>query len=88
MYKLLLVASLLLSQPTVLEIQVRGMVCSFCAQGLSKGIKKMDEVKDVKMDIKTGWTTITLHDGKQINMKELEKIIIDSGYELQSTKRK
>lgn len=39
------------------------------------------------MDIKTGWTTITLHDGKQISMKELEKIINDSGYELQSTKR-
>ena len=40
MIKLLLLLGLFLYEPQIVEVKIKGMVCSFCAQGLQKGICK------------------------------------------------
>ena len=54
MIKLLLLFSLFLSEPQIVEVKIKGMVCSFCAQGLQKGIGKLEEVENVEINLKKG----------------------------------
>ena len=37
------------------------MVCSFCAQGLQKGISKLEEVENVEINLKKGYAKITVN---------------------------
>ena len=52
MYKILLFLSLVFAMPTSVQIEVKGMVCSFCAQGIKKNISKLEAVESVKVDLK------------------------------------
>ena len=54
MIKLLLLFSLFLYEPQIVEVKIKGMVCSFCAQGLQKGIGKLEEVEKVEINLKKG----------------------------------
>ena len=56
------------------------MVCSFCAQGLQKGISKLEEVENVKINLKKGYAKITIKEGKTLPMDEVKEIIKDAGY--------
>lgn len=56
------------------------MVCSFCAQGLQKGIGKLEEVEKVEINLKKGYAKITVKKGKKLSMNEVEEIIKDAGY--------
>mgnify|MGYP001371335844 CR=1 FL=1 len=51
MIKLLLLFSLFLYEPQIVEVKIKGMVCSFCAQGLQKGIGKLEEVEKVEINV-------------------------------------
>ena len=82
MLKLLLFLSLLLIEPVIIDIKVRGMVCSFCAQGIKKSISKLKVVEDVKVNLKKGFVSIQVKEDEKLDMKEIEQIIIDSGYRI------
>ena len=56
------------------------MVCSFCAQGLQKGIGKLEEVEKVEINLKKGYTKITVKKGETLPMDEVKEIIKDAGY--------
>ena len=80
MIKLLLLFSLFLSEPQIVEVKIKGMVCSFCAQGLQKGIGKLEEVEKVEINLPKGYAKITVKKGKKLSMNEVEEIIKDAGY--------
>ena len=80
MLKLLLFFNLLFLEPVIVDIKVRGMVCSFCAQGIKKNLSKLKTVKDVEVNLKKGFVSIEVKDGKKLDMKEVEEIIKDAGY--------
>lgn len=82
MLKLLLFLSLLLIEPVIIDIKVRGMVCSFCAQGIKKSISTLKVVEDVEVNLKKGFVSIQVKEGEKLDMKEIEQIIIDSGYRI------
>ena len=82
MLKLLLFLNLLLIEPVIIDIKVRGMVCSFCAQGIKKSISKLKVVEDVKVNLKKGFVSIQVKENEKLDMKEIEQIIIDSGYRI------
>ena len=82
MLKLLLFLSLLLIEPVIIDIKVRGMVCSFCAQGIKKSISKLKVVEDVEVNLKKGFVSIQVKEDEKLDMKEIEQIIIDSGYRI------
>ena len=80
MIKLLLLLSLFLYEPQIVEVKIKGMVCSFCAQGLQKGIGKLEEVEKVEINLKKGYVKITVKKGETLPMDEVKEIIKDAGY--------
>ena len=80
MLKLLLFFNLLFLEPVIVDIKVRGMVCSFCAQGIKKNLCKLKTVKDVEVNLKKGFVSIQVVDCKKLDMEEVEEIIKDAGY--------
>ena len=80
MIQLLLLFSLFLYEPQIVEVKIKGMVCSFCAQGLQKGIGKLEEVEKVEINLKKGYAKITVKEGKTLPMDEVKEIIVDAGY--------
>lgn len=59
---------------------VKGLVCSFCAQGIKKTFAKHPDVLDTKVDLDSKLVTLTLKDGNTVPDEEIEKLITDAGY--------
>ena len=71
-----------------LTFEVKGLVCSFCAHGLNKGIGKMDytDNKSIFVDINNQIVKVVLNKKyKSIPssiINQTIKVIVDSGYEV------
>ena len=71
-----------------LVFQVKGLVCSFCAHGLQKGLSKLKFVdkkrytKGVHTDINHQYVTVGLKKGKTTNVDKAVEVITDAGYEV------
>ena len=65
-----------------LTFKVSGLVCSFCAHGLNKGIGKLDytDSKSVFVDINNQTVKVVIL--KEPNIEETIKLIKDSGYDV------
>ena len=65
-----------------LTFKVSGLVCSFCAHGLNKGIGKLDytDDKSVFVDIKKQTVKVVIL--KEPNIEETIKLIKDTGYDV------
>ena len=65
-----------------ITFKVNGLVCSFCAHGLNKGIGKMDytDEKSVFVDINNQTVKIVIL--KEPDIEKTIKLITDSGYEV------
>ncbi len=82
--KKILVALLMVSSLTTwaesIKVEVNGMVCSMCAQGIEKKFKKMDVVKSIKVDLDTKVVHIELLENQTLDDEVVRKNIVDSGY--------
>ena len=65
------------------KIEVLGMVCAFCAQGLDKSFKAQKNVKDVFVNLENNFVAIESKDENGIDDKLITSIITDSGYDIQ-----
>ena len=65
-----------------LTFKVSGLVCSFCAHGLNKGIGKMDytDEKSVFVDINNQTVKVVIL--KEPDIEKTIKLITDSGYDV------
>lgn len=61
-------------------VTVKGLVCSFCAQGIKKTFSKRPDVADTKVDLEKKLVTLSLRDGSRITDDEIERSITDAGY--------
>ena len=83
---ILLLISILTAQAytigDTLTFEVKGLVCSFCAHGLNKGIGKMDytDENNVFVDIKKQIVKVVIL--KEPDIEKTIKVITDSGYEV------
>lgn len=68
-------------------VNVKGIVCSFCASTIKKSFKKNGFNGDVKVDLDN--QKVILKSKRSISMenKKIEKIILDSGYNIGSIQR-
>lgn len=62
---------------------VKGMVCSFCAQGIEKKFNTNASIEKVKIDLEKKQITLTLKDGKKLSDEEIKKIVSDAGYKVE-----
>lgn len=90
--KTILLASLLFIMPQIsfaenITVTVKGMVCSFCAQGLKKTFGKKDEVKDIEVDLDKKIVKVETKEGKSLTDEVLTSTIHDAGFDVLEIKR-
>lgn len=67
-----------------LELEINGMVCAFCAQGIERSLKRDPAVKDVKVDLGEMRVDVSLHEGQELSKSRANEIVRSSGYELRN----
>ncbi len=65
------------------KIEVLGMVCAFCAQGIEKSFSSDENIKDVFVNLENYFVVIESRDGKSIDDNYITTIITDAGYDVQ-----
>lgn len=64
----------------VVEIEVKGLACPFCAYGLSKTFGKLPEVQNVDVSLEGKKARILLAPGQTADIEKFKKIIQDAGF--------
>ena len=64
------------------KIEVLGMVCAFCAQGIEKSFESVKNVNAVFVNLEDYFVAIETTDKKGIDEKLIRRIITESGYDV------
>ncbi len=72
----------------VITLIVKGMVCSFCAQGIEKKLTAEPSVESVKVNLKDKTVILTLKDGKELSDDKIKRTLTDAGYTVEKIKRR
>lgn len=70
------------------EVKVNGMVCSFCGQGITKKFSARPEVNKVDVSLKNKIVKLDLKDQQDLKDEEIQRILTESGYEVEKIERK
>ena len=65
------------------KIEVLGMVCAYCAQGIEKSLNSLSEVNDVYINLEKFFVLVESKNDFGIDEKTLKTIIVDAGYTVQ-----
>lgn len=68
------------AQARSVEMEVNGLVCAFCAQGISKAIRKLPATQDVFVNLEHRIVAVQLKDGQDIPDETLRAAVTDAGY--------
>ena len=60
-------------------VDVKGMVCDFCARGIEKTFYDDKEVKKVSVDLGAGKVLVAYSDTKRIDIDEIKNIFLING---------
>lgn len=71
-----------LAAPQTLKVNVNGMVCAFCAQGIEKKVRALPQTEDVYVNLKQHVVAIALKDGQMITDDAIKSLIKNAGYEV------
>ncbi len=61
-------------------VQVDGLSCPFCAYGLEKKLKKVENVADLSIQVDQERAVLTPEVGTSLDLEELEKAVRDGGF--------
>jgi copper chaperone CopZ len=70
----------LAAQAKTIEMQVNGLVCAFCAQGIEKTLRANAATQDVFVSLETGIVALTLKDKAELSDAQLRAALTESGY--------
>ncbi len=70
-----------------IEMKVDGLVCAFCAQGVTKKLASHASVEDVVVDLERGMVAVALREGKDIDDETLRANLAEAGYSLRQLDR-
>lgn len=65
---------------TTLRVEVNGLVCAFCAQGIAKQVRTLPAAADVLVSLEHRLVAIALREGQDLPEADLRKAITDAGY--------
>jgi len=65
-----------------IKVEVNGMVCAFCAQGIEKKLRAMPQTKDVYVNLKHKVVAVELKDGQTVSFDVVKDLVKDAGYEV------
>lgn len=64
-----------------IHVKVKGMVCSFCAQGIKKTFSKIPEVKKIQVSLEEKFVHLSLKENKSLDSEKILNLIKEAGYE-------
>jgi hypothetical protein len=83
---MLLLVGFMYGQSDTLTFKVKGLVCSFCAHGLTKGIGGLTftDEKSIYVDIENQIVKVALNEHYKVipHLKQTIKLIRDTGYDV------
>ena len=82
----LLVAPMLV-RATTIEMDVNGLVCAFCAQGISKTLRRFPATTDVVVSLEKKLVAVSTKEGEDIPDEDLRRALTDAGYEVKAIHR-
>lgn len=68
------------AESTIVEIEVQGMTCAFCADGLHSSLNKLTGVRQAEVSLKQSRARIELEPGQTLDLEALRKAILDAGF--------
>ena len=69
------------------NVKVKGMVCSFCAQGIKKKFSGESAIQSVDVNLDDKWVKLNFKDGQSLNDDKIKSLITDAGYNVESIER-
>ncbi len=87
------VASTFMTAPSLtfadqIEVTVKGMVCSFCAQGIQKKLKAEEAVEKVSVSLESRKVSIATKQGKSLSDDVIRNLLTEAGYSVEKFERK
>jgi mercuric ion binding protein len=73
--------------PQTITVKVKGMVCSFCAQGLRETFEAQPAVSKTEVKLKTRTVTLSLKPNAELSDAEIKAIVKDAGYLVEGIRR-
>ncbi len=71
-----------------IKITVKGMVCSFCAQGIKKQFSSIAGIEKVEPNLDQKLVVVTIKEGAVLADDRIKEVIKDAGYDVVSIERK
>ncbi|MES2488271.1 MAG: heavy-metal-associated domain-containing protein [Pseudomonadota bacterium] len=70
-----------------IEMNVDGLVCAFCAQGIEKKLRKQAATDDVFVSLETKLVAVALKPDQDIADATLKSLLTEAGYTIKEIKR-
>ena len=70
-----------------IEVLVKGMVCSFCVQGVEKKFSGEDSVEKVEVKLDESKVLLWIKDDQSLSDDTINDLIKDAGYNVESITR-
>jgi copper chaperone CopZ len=77
----------LAQQARTIQITVDGLVCAFCAQGIDKSLRRLEQTEDVYVSLERRLVAVATHPGTDIDDAVLTKTLKDAGYTVRAIER-
>ena len=75
------------AEAKTIKMEVNGLVCAFCAQGIEKKLRSMAPTRDVFVSLEKKLVAVALKDGQDIPDATLKEQLKDSGYDVVTVSR-
>jgi len=83
----LLIGFALAGNAATIEMEVNGLVCAFCAQGIEKKLRAFPATSDVVVSLEQRLVAVSTKDGQEISDSELRRALTDAGYTVEDIRR-
>ena len=75
------------AEAETIEMNVNGLVCAFCAQGIETQLRKFPATADVVVSLEQKLVAVGLKDGQDIPDTELRRALTNAGYTVKAIQR-
>jgi copper chaperone CopZ len=72
---------------TTIQMNVNGLVCAFCAQGIEKQLRKFPATADVIVSLEKKLVAVAVKDGEDIPDADLRRALTNAGYTVKAIER-
>lgn len=73
--------------PRSIEVKVNGLVCAFCAQGITSAFSKEEAAQDVFVSLEDQFVAIELRPEMDMEDEYVRQMLIDAGYDVVAIER-